>query len=59
MGLLDPMTSDGRMIFFLSWTGSTIVWATGATVSRLEVDPQRARYNQVDDVPRDGGGDGR
>lgn len=29
MGLLDPATSDGRVIFFLPWEGSTIAGTTG------------------------------
>jgi glycerol-3-phosphate dehydrogenase len=29
MGLLDPNTSDGRVIFFLPWQGSTIAGTTG------------------------------
>lgn len=28
MGLLDPSTSDGRVIFFLPWEGKTIVGTT-------------------------------
>lgn len=27
-GLLDPATSDGRVIFFLPWEGKTIVGTT-------------------------------
>ena len=34
MGLLDPATSDGRVIFFLPWQGSTIA---GTTDSPTEV----------------------
>ncbi|KAI9271729.1 FAD dependent oxidoreductase-domain-containing protein [Phascolomyces articulosus] len=34
MGLLDPATSDGRVIFFLPWEGSTIA---GTTDSPTEV----------------------
>ncbi|ANB13241.1 glycerol-3-phosphate dehydrogenase [Sugiyamaella lignohabitans] len=30
MGLLDPATSDGRVIFFLPWQGSTIAGTTDA-----------------------------
>lgn len=29
MGLIDPATSDGRVIFFLPWQGSTIAGTTG------------------------------
>lgn len=28
MGLLDPATSDGRVIFFLPWQGNTIAGTT-------------------------------
>lgn len=36
MGLLDPATSDGRVIFFLPWQGNTIAGTTDspATVTR-------------------------
>lgn len=34
MGLLDPATSDGRVIFFLPWQGNTIA---GTTESPTEV----------------------
>jgi glycerol-3-phosphate dehydrogenase len=34
MGLLDPATSDGRVIFFLPWQGNTIA---GTTDSPSEV----------------------
>lgn len=36
MGLLDPATSDGRVIFFLPWQGNTIAGTTDtpAAVSR-------------------------
>lgn len=34
MGLLDPSTSDGRIIFFLPWQGNTIA---GTTDSPTEV----------------------
>ncbi|KAJ3185929.1 mitochondrial glycerol-3-phosphate dehydrogenase [Gaertneriomyces sp. JEL0708] len=36
MGLIDPATSDGRVIFFLPWQGSTIA---GTTDSPTEVTP--------------------
>lgn len=36
MGLLDPNTSDGRVIFFLPWQGGTIA---GTTDSPTTVDP--------------------
>jgi len=28
MGLLDPNTSDGRVIFFLPWQGATVAGTT-------------------------------
>jgi glycerol-3-phosphate dehydrogenase len=45
MGLLDPATSDGRVIFFLPWQGSTIAGTTDtpAAVSR---DP-RAQEEEI------------
>lgn len=30
MGLLDPSTSDGRVIFFLPWRGITVAGTTDA-----------------------------
>ena len=38
MGLLDPATSDGRVVFFLPWEGSTIAGTTD-TASRVEQHP--------------------
>lgn len=38
MGLLDPATSDGRVIFFLPWQGSTIAGTTD-TASKVEENP--------------------
>lgn len=35
MGLLDPATSDGRVIFFLPWQGNTIA---GTTDARCDVE---------------------
>lgn len=29
MGLIDPSTSDGRVIFFLPWEGNTVAGTTG------------------------------
>lgn len=29
MGLIDPQTSDGRVIFFIPWEGSVIAGTTG------------------------------
>jgi len=39
MGLLDPATSDGRVIFFLPWQGKTIAGTTD-TKARVETDPK-------------------
>ncbi|PFH49510.1 hypothetical protein AMATHDRAFT_147584 [Amanita thiersii Skay4041] len=39
MGLLDPATSDGRVIFFLPWQGNTIAGTTD-TPARVERDPR-------------------
>ncbi|PWY66147.1 DAO-domain-containing protein [Aspergillus sclerotioniger CBS 115572] len=37
MGLIDPSTSDGRVIFFLPWQGNTIA---GTTDEPTEITPQ-------------------
>ncbi|RAL00223.1 glycerol-3-phosphate dehydrogenase GUT2 [Aspergillus ibericus CBS 121593] len=37
MGLIDPSTSDGRVIFFLPWQGNTIA---GTTDAPTEITPQ-------------------
>lgn len=39
MGLLDPATSDGRVIFFLPWQGNTIAGTTDAKAS-VQRDPK-------------------
>ncbi|KAK5729497.1 mitochondrial glycerol-3-phosphate dehydrogenase [Elasticomyces elasticus] len=36
MGLLDPATSDGRVIFFLPWQGNTIAGTTDAPCDILQ-----------------------
>ncbi|KIV91758.1 hypothetical protein PV10_06265 [Exophiala mesophila] len=38
MGLIDPSTSDGRVIFFLPWQGNTIAGTTDAPCS-IEQNP--------------------
>lgn len=38
MGLIDPATSDGRVIFFLPWQGNTIAGTTDAPCS-IEQNP--------------------
>ncbi|RXW21353.1 hypothetical protein EST38_g4501 [Candolleomyces aberdarensis] len=39
MGLLDPATSDGRVIFFLPWQGNTIAGTTDSP-SKVEREPR-------------------
>ncbi|KZT09159.1 DAO-domain-containing protein [Laetiporus sulphureus 93-53] len=39
MGLLDPATSDGRVIFFLPWQGNTIAGTTD-TPAVVETEPK-------------------
>ena len=39
MGLLDPATSDGRVIFFLPWQGNTIAGTTD-TPAQVETEPR-------------------
>lgn len=41
MGLLDPATSDGRVIFFLPWQGGTIAGTTD-TPSEVTTEPKAA-----------------
>ena len=41
MGLLDPATSDGRVIFFLPWQGNTIAGTTD-TPAEVEAEPKAA-----------------
>ncbi|KAI0260234.1 FAD dependent oxidoreductase-domain-containing protein [Gloeopeniophorella convolvens] len=41
MGLLDPATSDGRVIFFLPWEGNTIAGTTD-TPAPVESEPRAA-----------------
>ncbi|KAL5482897.1 GUT2 [Sanghuangporus weigelae] len=46
MGLLDPATSDGRVIFFLPWQGSTIAGTTDSP-SAIEYEP-KPREEDID-----------
>ena len=39
MGLLDPATSDARVIFFLPWQGNTITGTTDTSVA-VEIEPR-------------------
>lgn len=41
MGLLDPATSDGRVIFFLPWQGNTIAGTTDSP-AQVESEPKAA-----------------
>lgn len=41
MGLVDPATSDGRVIFFLPWEGNTIAGTTDSP-SEIESNPKAA-----------------
>lgn len=43
MGLLDPATSDGRVIFFLPWQGATIAGTTD-TASKVEQHPKPGEH---------------
>jgi glycerol-3-phosphate dehydrogenase len=45
MGLLDPATSDGRVIFFLPWQGNTIAGTTDAAAN-VEREP-RAQEEEI------------
>jgi glycerol-3-phosphate dehydrogenase len=42
MGLVDPSTSDGRVIFFLPWEGNTIAGTTD-TPSEVESNPKATK----------------
>lgn len=46
MGLIDPRTSDGRVIFFLPWEGNTIAGTTDAP-TELSYEP-RASPRDID-----------
>lgn len=52
MGLLDPSTSDGRVIFFLPWQGNTIAGTTDtpAHVSRNPVTSEEDIRWVLDEV---------
>ncbi|KAJ1671313.1 mitochondrial glycerol-3-phosphate dehydrogenase, partial [Coemansia sp. RSA 25] len=39
MGMLDPATTDGRVVFFLPWEGGVVAGTTDA-VCRVEADPR-------------------
>ncbi|KAI0319156.1 DAO-domain-containing protein [Amylostereum chailletii] len=45
MGMLDPATSDGRVIFFLPWEGGTIAGTTD-TPAPVEAEP-RAQEEEI------------
>jgi glycerol-3-phosphate dehydrogenase len=46
MGLIDPSTSDGRVIFFLPWQGNTIAGTTDAP-TKIEQNP-KAGEEEID-----------
>ncbi|KAG5634611.1 hypothetical protein H0H81_001380 [Sphagnurus paluster] len=54
MGLLDPATSDGRVIFFLPWQGNTIAGTTDtpASVERAPVAPEEEIRWVLEEVRR-------
>ncbi|KAF5377926.1 hypothetical protein D9615_006766 [Tricholomella constricta] len=54
MGLLDPATSDGRVIFFLPWEGNTIAGTTDtpASVERNPVAPEEEIRWVLEEVRR-------
>jgi hypothetical protein len=39
MGLIDPKTSDGRVIFFLPWEGNTIAGTTDVPLTEVTKYP--------------------
>lgn len=48
MGLIDPSTSDGRVIFFLPWQGNTIAGTTDApTEITTQPEPSEADINWI------------
>lgn len=48
MGLLDPSTSDGRVIFFLPWQGNTIAGTTDTAASvPVQRDPPTAPEEEI------------
>ena len=47
MGLLDPATSDGRVIFFLPWEGNTIAGTTDSLVPLPVEREPKAREDEV------------
>lgn len=40
MGLIDPNTSDGRVIFFLPWEGNAIAGTTDTAEKEVPLHPQ-------------------
>ncbi|KAH7102531.1 DAO-domain-containing protein [Auriculariales sp. MPI-PUGE-AT-0066] len=47
MGLLDPATSDGRVIYFLPWEGNTIAGTTDSPVSLPVTKDPRPNEEEV------------
>ena len=48
MGMLDPSTSDGRVIFFLPWQGATIAGTTGNTLPSQYSFFSRLHFHNID-----------
>ena len=46
MGLIDPSTSDGRVIFFLPWQGNTIAGTITVSLTTLPADYQLSLINK-------------
>lgn len=47
MGLIDPSTSDGRVIFFLPWQGNTIAGTTDAPATIEEDQEPKAKEEEI------------
>lgn len=47
MGLIDPASSDGRVIFFLPWEGVTVAGTTDSPSETVTLNP-KATENEVD-----------
>lgn len=52
LGLLDPATSDGRVIFFLPWQGNVIAGTTDSptSVSQNPIPPEKEIQWILDEV---------
>jgi glycerol-3-phosphate dehydrogenase len=47
MGLIDPKTKDGRVLFFLPWGGNTLAGTTDVPEEKVDTDPV-ARKEDID-----------